>query len=78
MRIHIDSIDSLLKFLEKNWSILSDKQYCQILEKTLGVYEFDKPKNKDLAIKIIHNHYIKYLCKNAKHERPLFLQYEEI
>lgn len=76
MRIHIDTIYSLRDFLMTNWDIISDKQYCEILEKTLCVYEFDKPKNKDFAIKRIESHYEK--IKNLKHELPLFLQYEEI
>lgn len=76
MRIQIDSIDSLRDFLISNWDRVSDKQYCEILEKTLGVFEFDKPNNKELAIKLIENHYEK--TKHLKHERPLFLEYEEI
>ena len=76
MRIHIDTIQSLRDFLISNWDRVSDEQYCEILEKTLGVFEFDKPKNKELAIKLIENHYEK--TKHLKHERPLFLQYEEI
>ena len=76
MTIQIDSIDSLRDFLMKNWNQLTHRQYCEILEKTLCVYEFDKPKNKELAIKLIENHYEK--TKHLKHERPLFLQYEEI
>ena len=76
MRIQIDSILSLRDFLMTNWDRVSSKQYCEILEKTLGVFEFDKPKNKELAIKLIENHYEK--IKHLKHELPLFLQYEEI
>ena len=34
--------------------------------KTLGVFEFDKPKNKELATKLIENHYEK-----IKHLKPL-------
>lgn len=76
MRIQIDSIQSLRDFLISNWDRVSDEQYCEILEKTLGVFEFDKPNNKELAIKLIENYYEK--TKHLKHERPLFLQYEEI
>jgi hypothetical protein len=72
----ITSIDELIAFLDEHWDILPHKQYCEILEKTLGVYEFEKPKNKDLAIELIENHYAK--TKHLKHELPLFLQYENI
>ena len=76
MRIQIDSIQGLTNFLMSNWDCVSSKQYCEILEKTLGLFEFDKPKNKELAIKLIENYYEN--TKHLKHERPLFLQYEEI
>jgi hypothetical protein len=76
MRTTIDSIESLRDFLMSNWDRVSDEHYCEILEKTLGVYEFDKPKNKELAIKLIENHYAK--IKHLKHELPLFLEYENI
>ena len=76
MRIQIDSIQGLTDFLISNWDRVSSKQYCEILEKTLCVFEFDKPKNKELAIKLIENHYEK--IKHLKHELPLFLEYEEI
>ena len=72
----ITSIEELTAFLGEHWNRLSHKQYCEILEKTLGVYEFDKPKNKDLAIKLIEDHYEK--IKNSNSELPLFLQYENI
>ena len=76
MRIQIDSIQGLTEFLISNWDRVSSKQYCEILEKTLNVFEFDKPKNKELAIKLIENHYEN--TKHLKNERPLFLQYEKI
>lgn len=76
MRTTIDSIERLTDFLNSSWERLSDKKYCEILEKTLGVFEFDKPKNKELAIKLIENHYEK--IKHLKHELPLFLEYENI
>ena len=76
MTIKIDSILSLRDFLVTNWDRVSSKQYCEILEKTLCVFEFDKPKNKELAIKLIENHYEK--TKHLKNELPLFLEYEEI
>ena len=72
----ITSIEELIAFLDKHWDRLPHKQYCDILQKTLGVYEFDKPKNKDLAIKLIENHYAK--IKHLKQELPLFLEYENI
>lgn len=71
MRIQIDSIQSLRDFLISNWDRVSDEQYCEILEKTLCVYEFDKPKNKDFAIKRIESHYEK--IKNLNSELPLFI-----
>ena len=76
MRTTIDSIERLTDFLSLSWDQLTDQKYCEILEKTLGVYEFDKPKNKELAIKLIENHYSK--IKHLKHELPLFLDYENI
>jgi hypothetical protein len=76
MRTTIDSIERLTDFLSLSWDQLTDKKYCEILEKTLGVYEFDKPKNKELAIKLIENHYEK--IKQMKHELPLFLHDENI
>jgi hypothetical protein len=76
MRTTIDSIERLTDFLSLSWDQLTDKKYCEILEKTLGVYEFDKPKNKELAIKLIENHYSK--IKNSNSELPLFLEYENI
>jgi len=76
MRITIDSIERLTDFLSSSYDQLTDQKYCEILEKTLGVYEFDKPKNKELAIKLIENHYAK--IKQMKHELPLFLEYENI
>jgi uncharacterized protein YihD (DUF1040 family) len=72
----ITTINELLTFLNSSWDKLSNEHYCEILEKTLGVYEFDKPKNKDLAIKLIENHYTK--IKQMKQELPLFLEYENI
>ena len=76
MKIQIDSIQGLTDFLISNWDQLTHRHYCEILEKTLGVFEFDKPNNKDLAIKLIENYYEN--TKHLKNERPLFLQYEEI
>jgi hypothetical protein len=76
MRTTIDSIERLTDFLSLSWDQLTDQKYCEILEKTLGVYEFDKPKNKELAIKLIENHYTK--IKQMKHELPLFLHDENI
>ena len=76
MRTTIDSIESLRDFLSSSWNQLTDQKYCEILEKTLGLYEFEKPKNKDLAIELIENHYAK--IKNSNSELPLFLDYENI
>ena len=76
MRTTIDSIERLTDFLSSSWNQLTDQKYCEILEKTLGLYEFDKPKNKELAIKLIENHYAK--IKNSNSELPLFLDYENI
>ena len=71
MRIQIDSIQGLTDFLMSNWDQLTHRHYCEILEKTLCVYEFDKPKNKDFAIKRIESHYEK--IKNLNSELPLFI-----
>ena len=76
MRTTIDSIERLTDFLSSSWDQLTDHKYCEILEKTLGLYEFDKPKNKELAVKLIENHYAQ--IKHLKHELPLFLDYENI
>ena len=76
MRTTIDSIERLTDFLSLSWDKLSNEHYCDILQKTLGLYEFDKPKNKELAIKLIENHYAK--IKNSNSELPLFLDYENI
>jgi hypothetical protein len=76
MRTTIDSIERLTDFLSSSWDQLTNEKYCEILEKTLGLYEFDKPKNKELAIKLIENHYAK--IKHLNHELPLFLEYENI
>jgi uncharacterized protein YihD (DUF1040 family) len=72
----ITTINELLTFLNSSWDKLSNEHYCEILQKTLGVYEFDKPKNKELAIMLIENHYTK--IKNSNSELPLFLEYENI
>jgi hypothetical protein len=67
----ITTIEELIAFLNSSWDRLSDEQYCDILEKTLGVYEFQKPKNKGLAIKLIENHYS--LIRDMRGELPLFM-----
>ena len=72
----ITTINELLTFLNSSWDKLSNEHYCDILQKTLGLYEFDKPKNKELAIKLIENHYAK--IKNSNSELPLFLHDENI
>jgi len=72
----ITTIEELIAFLNSSWDRLSHEHYCEILEKTFGLYEFDKPKNKDLAIKLIEKHYS--TIKNSNSELPLFLDYENI
>lgn len=72
----ITTIEELIVFLDEHWDRLTDDQYCEILQKTLSVYELDKPKDKGLAIKLIENHYS--LIREIKGELPLFLDYENV
>ena len=67
---------NFLKDLTDNYDNLTKDEYFQCIKDSFGVFEFDKPKNKDFAIKRIESHYEK--IKNLKHELPLFLEYEEI
>jgi hypothetical protein len=72
----IKTIEELIAFLDEHWDRLTDDQYCEILQKTLSVFELDKPKDKGFAIKLIENHYA--LIKDMKSELPLFLDHENV
>jgi len=52
----ITNIDELLQFMEKNYDIITDKEYQNILKSTLHVYVGTKPQ-KDEALRIIKEHY---------------------
>jgi len=69
----IDNIETLLKFLKENWNNISDKNYNEILLKTLNVYEGGKRESYEETEQLILKH-IEFINSNPSHwEQPIFL-----
>jgi hypothetical protein len=71
--MRISSTDELIAFLREHFAQLTDKQYCEIMENTLQVYEHSKPADLKTLLNRIQTHgeYIDQLP--ADNEAPLFL-----
>ena len=69
----IDNLETLLKFLRENWNNISDKNYNEILLKTLNVYEGGKRESYEITEQLILK-YIEFIDSNPSHwENPIFL-----
>jgi hypothetical protein len=63
----ISTPNDLINYIKKHFDKLSDKQYQTLLNNTLRVYPFEKPKNVMEAIKTINE-----MSKIPLEIRPLF------
>jgi hypothetical protein len=63
----ISTPNELITYIEKNFDKLSDEQYFKLLNNTLKVYPFEKPKNVMEAISTINE-----MSKIPLEIRPLF------
>ena len=69
----IENVETLLKFLRENWNNISDKNYNEILLKTLNVYEGGKRETYEETEQLILK-YIEFIDSNPSHwEHPIFL-----
>ncbi len=66
----IKDFDTFFNWLELNYDRINDKQYCELLKSCLDVYESEKPKSKEKALKQIKYFWHKY---GDKHEKPIFI-----
>jgi hypothetical protein len=72
----IDNIETLLKFLRENWNNISDKNYNEILLKTLNVYEGGKRETYEETEQLILK-YIEFIDSSPTNwEKPIFLELE--
>lgn len=70
----IDNIETLLKFLKENWNSITDKNYNEILLKTLNVYEGGKRETYEKTEQLILK-YVDFVSSNPPHyEKPIFLE----
>jgi len=75
-RMKIDNIETLLKFLRENWNNISDKNYNEILLKTLNVYEGGKRETYEETEQLILK-YIEFIDSSPTNwEKPIFLELE--
>ena len=63
----IRTSSELIKYIEKHFDSLTDEQYFKLLNNTLKVYPFEKPKNVMEAISTINE-----MSKIPLEIRPLF------
>jgi hypothetical protein len=63
----IRTSNELIKYIQKNFDSLTDEQYFKLLNNTLKVYPFEKPKNVMEAISTINE-----MSKIPLEIRPLF------
>lgn len=70
----IDNIETLLKFLRENWNNISDKNYNEILMKTLNIYEGGKRESYEITEQLILK-YMEFIESKPPHcENPIFLE----
>lgn len=69
----ISNTEELIAFLREHFAVLTNEQYCEIMENTLQVYEHSKPTDLEALLNRIQTHgaYIDQLP--ADNEAPLFL-----
>ena len=63
----ISTPNDLINYIEKHFDSLTDEQYIKLLNNTLKVYPFEKPKNVMEAISTINE-----MSKIPLEIRPLF------
>ena len=63
----ISTPNDLINYIEKHFDSLTDEQYIKLLNNTLKVYPFEKPKNVKEAISTINE-----MSKIPLEIRPLF------
>jgi hypothetical protein len=71
--MRISSTDELIAFLREHYTKLTDKQYCEIMENTLQVYEHSKPADLETLLNRIQTHGAFIDQLPADYEAPLFL-----
>tara|TARA_B100000575_G_C22500891_1_gene328137 strand:+ start:167 stop:388 length:222 start_codon:yes stop_codon:yes gene_type:complete len=71
----IKDFDSLYGWLDANYDKITDKQYVNLLRESIGVYEFDKPKNKKMCLSQLKTFWYKY---GHLEETPIFLDINNI
>lgn len=64
----ISTPNELINYVKKHFNKLTDKQYQTLLNNTLRVYPFEKPKNVNEAISTINE-----MSKIPLEIRPLFV-----
>ena len=71
----IESINDLLKFIDKNFDRISNENYIDLLRETLSVWVHSKPSDKAAALKEIQDHYEYLKTFDRNQELPILMQY---
>ena len=71
----IESIEDLLKFIDKNFDRISNENYIDLLRETLSVWVHSKPSGKAAALKEIQDHYEYLKTFDRNQELPLLMHY---
>jgi len=63
---------TVLRYLNTNYSTLTDSEYISLVKHSFGVYEGAKPKTLEIALKRIQMFFNAGFCNIPLSERPLF------